>query len=260
MRLVVDPAGCDGSLGSASVGAVRASNRVVFWDFDGTLARRNGMWSGALLDALRLVEPSTTVTPEQLSPLLRSGFPWHSPDVVGAQQSAEQWWASLTPTIIDAYLGVGVDAKHAESATASVSAEFYRTDAWTLVEGAPDALRETRDAGYRNVILSNHPPELPALVDALGLSPLVDDTITSATVGAEKPHRTIFDYAMTSAHVTADDDLWMVGDNPIADVQGARAAGIRSILADGAYPDSTGVTVLAAAREIAAASGSRACQ
>lgn len=44
----------------------------------------------------------------------------------------------------------------------------------------------------------------------------------------------------------------MVGDNPVADVQGARAAGIRAILADGAYADSVGVTVLEAARLITA--------
>ena len=229
-------------------------NRVVFWDFDGTLARRHGMWSGALLDALRLVEPSTTVTAELLSPHLSSGFPWHTPDVARARQSPEQWWASLTPTIVGAYAGAGVGAEHAASAAAHVPAAFYRTDAWTLVEGAADALGVTRDAGYRNVILSNHPPELPTLVDALGLSPLVDDTITSASVGAEKPHRAIFDYAMRSARVTVDDDLWMVGDNPVADVQGAGAAGIRSMLADGAHPDSTGVTILAAAQEIAASS------
>ncbi len=237
---------------------MRAVNRVVFWDFDGTLARRRGMWAAALLDALRLVRPSTTITAQLLSPHLGSGFPWHTPDVVRPRQSPNQWWATLTPTIVSAYVGAGVDAEHAESAAAYVPAEFYRPDAWNLVEGAADALRVTRDAGYRNVILSNHPSELPALVDALGLSALVDDTITSATVGAEKPHRAIFAYAMRSAHVTVDDDVWMVGDNPIADVQGARSAGIRSILADGAYPDSTGVTVLDAAYEIAAASfGSR---
>ena len=233
---------------------MRAVNRVVFWDFDGTLARRHGMWSGALLDALRLVQPSTTVTAELLSPHLGSGFPWHTPDVTRARQSPEQWWATLAPTIVSAYAGAGVDAEHAESAAAHVPAEFYRPDAWTLVEGAADALRVTRNAGYRNVILSNHPPELPALVDALGLSSLVDNTITSATVGAEKPHRAIFDYAMRSAHVTVDDNLWMVGDNPVADVQGARAAGIRSVLADGAHPDSTGVTIVAAAQAIAASS------
>jgi putative hydrolase of the HAD superfamily len=241
---------------SDNVRAVPDSSRVVFWDFDGTLARRDGLWSGALLDAWRQVQPSTMVTADLLRPYLRSGFPWHAPDVVRAPLSPEQWWASLRPVIMGAYVRAGLDTDHAASATACVPAEFYRTDAWTVIQGATEALRVTSDAGYRNVILSNHPPELPALVDALGLGLLVDRTITSAAVGAEKPHRAIFEYAMTKTRVTVDDHVWMVGDNPISDVKGARDAGIRAILADGDYPDSTRATVLAAAHTIAASPGS----
>ncbi len=117
-----------------------------------------------------------------------------------------------------------------------------------MIDGAADALRTTADAGYRNIILSNHAPELPALVDALGIGPLVEFTITSAAVGAEKPNRAIFRYAIERAQLRCTEHVWMVGDNPTADVAGAEGVGIRGVLADGAYPDSVGRTVLDAAR------------
>ncbi len=132
-----------------------------------------------------------------------------------------------------------------------MGAEFYRPDAWQLIEGAREALHLTRDSGYRNVILSNHGPELPDLVAALGLGDVVESTITSAAVGAEKPNRALFEFALILVGVTARDDVWMVGDNPIADVQGAQDAGIRAILADGDHGDARGSTVLEAARSIA---------
>lgn len=78
-----------------------------------------------------------------------------------------------------------------------------------------------------------------------------DLTITSATVGAEKPNPVIFRYAIHTAGA-APANSWMIGDNPIADVEGARMAGLSAILADGIYADAIGVTVLQAAEQIVA--------
>jgi putative hydrolase of the HAD superfamily len=69
-------------------------------------------------------------------------------------------------------------------------------------------------------------------------------------VGAEKPHRAIFEHALRTVGVERTEDVWMVGDNPEADVGGALAVGIRALLADGVYPDSVGMTVLDAALHI----------
>jgi putative hydrolase of the HAD superfamily len=77
---------------------------------------------------------------------------------------------------------------------------------------------------------------------------LVEEVINSAVVGAEKPNPLIFRHAL--AVTGADPDSWMIGDNPVADVEGARGVGMRAILADGAYPDARGVTVLEAARRV----------
>lgn len=225
-------------------------NQVVFWDFDGTLARREGLWSGALADAWTSVGGVPAISPTRLRPFLGTGFPWHSPAEVRTPGSAQSWWQELRPVLIRAYVSSGLSADRAEAAVAIVPETFYRVDAWALIDGAKEALKITKGAGYRNLILSNHAPELPDLVDALGLSDLVQMTITSASVGAEKPHRAIFDHALRMAGVEHIEDVWMVGDNPNADVEGAQAVGLRALLADGDYPDSVGMTVLDAANYI----------
>lgn len=223
--------------------------RVVFWDFDGTLAVREGMWSAAVVDALRSVDSGTTIDAELIRPHLRSGFPWHEPEAVTSPPlPAAAWAARLAPVFVRALRAQGVPEDVASAASARVLDEYYRIEPWRVVDGAMDALRQTADAGYDNVILSNHGPGLPTLVDALGLSPLISLTITSAAVGVEKPNPLLFAHALRVSD--AGDDTWMVGDNPIADVEGAEHAGIRALLADAVYPDSRGLTVLQAARHI----------
>lgn len=219
----------------------------MFWDFDGTLARRHEMWSGALVDALRTVDPQTPVTAAQVRPWLEDGFPWHRPDRLRRAQSPQQWWSALRPLLLAAFTGVGASPAEAERAVSRVPAAYYRPGAWTVVEGAAQALRMTAGAGCRNLVLSNHGPELPALVDALGLGEHVDATITSALVGAEKPHPAIFDHALRLAGLEPGDEAWMVGDNPRADVQGATASGLRAVLVADAPGVAGAVTVLEAA-------------
>jgi putative hydrolase of the HAD superfamily len=68
-------------------------------------------------------------------------------------------------------------------------------------------------------------------------------------VGAEKPLPAIFQHAITMTHASVTDS-WMIGDNPVADVHGARNAGLSAILADGGYPDAAGVTILRAAHAV----------
>lgn len=223
----------------------------MFWDFDGTLARRDGLFAGALADALRQVDESVAIERADVRPHLSTGFPWHTPDVTTAPLTAQEWWSRLRPVFERAYRECGVDRDIATAAASGVAAQFYRPEAWELIDGATDALELVRDAGYTNVILSNHGPELPSLVDALGLR--VNRTITSAAVGIEKPNPAIFRYAVAATE--AGSDTWMIGDNPTADIRGAESAGIRAVLADGIYPDSRGVTVLEAARIVAGSAG-----
>jgi putative hydrolase of the HAD superfamily len=200
------------------------SGRAVLWDFDGTLATRNGMWSACLHEALAAVAPDVVVAVEDLRPGLRNGFPWHAPDVAYGVRDPAGWWAALAPVLTRAYAGAGVPAAVAGRAAAAVRERYTDPAAWTVYPDTLPALAAL--ASFRHVVLSNHVPELPALVAALGLP--VDAVVTSAAVGWEKPHPAMFAAGLAAAG--SPDEVWMVGDNAVADVGGATAAGIPAIL------------------------------
>ena len=67
-----------------------------------------------------------------------------------------------------------------------------------------------------------------AIVAGLGLGDLVEHVHTSAITGYEKPHPEMFDIAARAAG--SPETVWMVGDNVVADYEGAATAGIDAVL------------------------------
>jgi len=98
----------------------------------------------------------------------------------------------------------------------------------------PDALpllRELTRRGVRVVAASNWDASLPEGLEHTGLAPYLDGAVSSAVVGAAKPHPAVFQEALRQAGCTAG-EAFHVGDSPGGDVEGARAAGIRVALLD----------------------------
>ena len=94
---------------------------------------------------------------------------------------------------------------------------------------AHGALRELRARRLRVIVASNWDCSLPRVLDDAGIAPLVDGVVSSASVGAAKPARAVFDAACELAGVSAGRAVY-VGDSPVHDVAGAEAAGLRAIL------------------------------
>ena len=200
--------------------------RAVLWDFDGTLANRTrGLWSATLLSALDAVCPGHGVPIEALRPGMRDRFPWSTPDVGHAHADADAWWAAFAPVLSGACVGAGVAPDVAERAAAAFRSLYLDPAYWEVYDDVAPALALLE--GWRHVVVSNHVPELPDLVAALGLP--FDRVVTSGAVGWEKPNPRIFEAALSVAGVAAG-EAWMVGDNPVADVAGAAAVGIRGVL------------------------------
>ena len=121
-------------------------------------------------------------------------------------------------------------------------------------EAYPDAapaLRALRARGLRLVVVSNWDVSLHEVLARTGIAPLVHGAISSAELGAAKPHPAIFRHALTLAGVPARAALH-VGDSPEDDVAGARAAGIAAaLLVRRGAPPPNGVPTVRSLREVA---------
>ena len=102
---------------------------------------------------------------------------------------------------------------------------------YRLFDDAVPALERLAQAGVEAIIVSNHVWQLPEIVAALGIALRPDAVLTSARVGYRKPHPEIYAAALRRAGCNPSEVLF-VGDNPQADVEGPRAAGMQALLLD----------------------------
>ncbi|MHC5202853.1 YjjG family noncanonical pyrimidine nucleotidase [Myroides sp. LJL119] len=98
-----------------------------------------------------------------------------------------------------------------------------------LLDGAIDLLQYLETKGYNMHIITNGFNKVQH--EKLRNSNIVDffQTITDSEIaGVKKPDVEIFNFALTSAKTLAKNSI-MIGDNLLADVQGAQKAGIDAI-------------------------------
>lgn len=213
--------------------------RAILWDFDGTLAMREGLWSQAIADTLARHHPSLEVVREAIAPHLSSGFFWHTPEVAHTHiVETEPWWEALYPVLERAIsLSSGLSALEARRLLPEVRAEYLRPAAWNVYPDVVPCLEQLRKLGWRHMILSNHVPELEELVVALGLREHFSAVFTSAKTGYEKPHPGAFQAALQT--LAPGTETWMIGDSYPADVVGAEQAGLRAVLVRKPHPLAT---------------------
>lgn len=115
---------------------------------------------------------------------------------------------------------------------------------------AEPALRELRELGLRLVCVSNWDCSLAGVLAELGLAPLLDGVVDSASAGARKPDPEIFAPALELAGCDPAEALH-VGDRD-DDVTAARAAGIDVLRIDrsGARAGGPGSAAIASLLEI----------
>lgn len=95
----------------------------------------------------------------------------------------------------------------------------------TLLPGALELLEDLR-RDYRMHIITNGFTEVQGVkMNASGIRGYFDVVLTSEMAGASKPSARIFRHAMRSAGAKLQESL-MIGDNAVADIGGARKAGM----------------------------------
>jgi HAD superfamily hydrolase (TIGR01549 family) len=138
----------------------------------------------------------------------------------------EELWVAFTEEIVT---GMGGGGEAARACALEIVREWERHENFFLYEDALPALAALRTAKLRIGLVSNGQRDLEEFARHHGLD--VDVCVGSMAHGRVKPHRSIFEAAL-SALEAAPDEAAMVGDSYADDIEGARALGMRAILLD----------------------------
>jgi putative hydrolase of the HAD superfamily len=118
----------------------------------------------------------------------------------------------------------------------SIGSAFARRSAWYVYPDVIPALDALSAAGIRLGVISNFVWGGAELIHELELAGHFDVLVISARVGFQKPHRGIFEHALSAMRVAPERALH-VGDSYTADVLGARRVGLNAVLIDRATDD-----------------------
>ena len=93
-----------------------------------------------------------------------------------------------------------------------------------------EVLLYLKEKGYRLSVVSNfdHAPTARQLLGKFGIADFFEHIAISEEVGWRKPHRKIFEFALTSLGESPSDVIF-IGDDPEADITGCSHCGIDSV-------------------------------
>lgn len=207
--------------------------RAVMFDFYGTLARAT-RWVSA--DEV-LAEHGYTLDAEARAIYFADGLDGVEHDEHSrSRDHYVAWQRERTLAMLaasDVHAGeYEVILEKLRAGTANRAMEAY--------DEVPEVLRELRDRGLRIVICSNWDWDLAEAVDESKLTELVDVMVSSAWVGARKPHPRIYAHALDEAGVDAAATRF-AGDTWGPDVEGPLAVGMQPayLRREGHWPDGT---------------------
>ena len=209
-------------------------NKALFWDFDGTLVKSVSLWSHSLLRALKDSWAECPCGLEDIRPHLRSGFPWDTPQENLTHLTGEAWWAHMNRHFENVCLALGANYTVAYAAAQKVRCILLEPGNYNLFEDTHTALQAMAALGFKQHIVSNNHPDLAPLLEQIGLSQYFSAVIVSGEIGFDKPRKEIFECALQKAGYP--DLCYMIGDNPYADGEGAKNAGIMPLLVHLKHP------------------------
>lgn len=214
-------------------------NKVLFWDFHGTLTYPDSIWSVNTHKILMQEYPSCGISLDELRNVTNEDiYPWERPHLDYLHlREPNLWWEYVNQVFYQTYSRLDFSPADANRLASMVRAAILTPSNFRLYEDSIYVLNALSNSGWRHTMLSNNFPELEQVSENIGIAKFFDDFIVSALIGYEKPRKEIFDYALKVANYP--DEVYMIGDNPISDIIGAKNAGIKSIQIGGNSPDAT---------------------
>jgi putative hydrolase of the HAD superfamily len=209
---------------------------VVFFDVAGTLIRvRDGVGAQYARVAARFgVTADPSGLEREFPRAFRRAPPMAFPGALPASIRGleRQVWHGIVQAV---FAGAGLLPAFVPGAFDAyfdaVYQHFEDPAVWEVYPDVVPALSALDELGCPLGVVSNFDSRVLGILDGLGLGPRFASVTLSSEVGATKPDAVIFARALARHDVDASRAVH-VGDSPVEDFGGARAAGLRAVLID----------------------------
>jgi putative hydrolase of the HAD superfamily len=131
-------------------------------------------------------------------------------------------WRAIVREVLD-------DVADIESCFHELYAHFARVDAWRCQPGTAEVLAALSARGHVLGIASNFDHRLRGLVENMPTFRPVRYLVISSAIGWRKPARDFFT-AMCRQAAAPPEQVLYIGDDPVNDYEGVRAAGLQAVL------------------------------
>lgn len=199
--------------------------KYILWDFDCTLAYRDGKWTKTMDDLLK--QNKINIPYDSLKPFLQKGLPWHEYEKSHKELfKKDTWWEYVNKYLENILITLGISK--AKEIASAFKDHYLDIQYWHLYDDTIQTLETLKEAGYIHIIASNHVPELPLLLQQLNLTQYFDHIYCSAMMNYEKPNVHFFKEIFND--LGYDHEYIMIGDNYNADIRAAKHANIQKAI------------------------------
>jgi putative hydrolase of the HAD superfamily len=208
--------------------ALTARPEVIFFDVGDTLMRTHPSWAGVY--RLGLAEQGIAVSEDQLARALAEASPDYWLAEGPFEASAEASFARVRAYDQQVLAALG-HPDLPDDVFLAIEAAFLRRTSWLVFDDVLPAIEALKADGFRLAVISNWVWGGPELMHDIELAHHFEQMVFSARVGYQKPAAAIFEHALARMGVAGERTVH-IGDNPRADVAGARRVGITPVLID----------------------------
>lgn len=199
--------------------------KAILWDFDGTLSYPNRCFSSALYMAVS--QFGYTIEKHKTTEFLSTAYSWKNPDAIYIDRTWKVWWDTMFGKITAFCIENGIKVADIPEINARFREVLINAENYCLYDDAIETLKKCLELGYKNILATNNYPEITENLEKLGVAPYLTDCVVSSHIGYEKPRKEFYDEAKRRGGNS--DIVYMIGDNPIADIRGGNDAGLITI-------------------------------
>ena len=202
--------------------------KIIVWDFDGTLGFREGNWESAVMELARS-ELKIDLGTDSITPFLQAGFPWHKPSVYyGELTHPDKWWDFVAPVFANIFRNVGCSDSEAVGLSTMIRERYTSITNWNLYSDTRSAIETLGLYGWSQILVTNNIPEFRDILTKLEFADVFEDIVVSAECGYNKPNPEIL--GGWRAVMEEASRIIVVGDRVDSDIRLAIACAAEGIL------------------------------